>query len=191
MPAVSGVLLAAGAGRRYGIGKLLAPIGGLPMAVAALRSLSPAVDRVVAVVRPGCGELARLLMAEGAAVSVFAGAERGMGASLAWGVGLLPGSVEALVVALADMPCVRPATAMAVAQAVADGALVAAPAMDGRRGHPVGFSARLRGELERLGGDHGARALVDAYAGRVTLIDCDDPGIFVDVDTPADLARLG
>ena len=160
------------------------------MAVAALRSLAPAVDRVVAVVRPGSGELAQLLAAEGASVSVFAMAERGMGASLAWGVGLLPGTIDGLVLALADMPCIQPGTAIAVAQAVADGALVAAPQRGGRRGHPVGFAARLRGELERLDGDEGARGVVEAYAGRATLIDCDDPGIFIDVDTPADLIAL-
>lgn len=170
--------------------KLLTPVGGVPMAVAALRSLAPAVDRVVAVVRPGSGELARLLAAEGAAVSVFAMAERGMGASLAWGVGLLPGAIDGVVVALADMPCIRPGTALAVARALADGALVAAPQRAGRRGHPVGFAAQLRGELERLGGDEGARRVVDAYAARATLIECDDPGIFIDVDTPADLVGL-
>jgi molybdenum cofactor cytidylyltransferase len=184
------VLLAAGAGERFGAGKLLAPVGDVPMAVAALRSLAPAVDRVVAVVRPGCGELAHLLMAEGASVSVFAGAKRGMGASLAWGVGLLPGSIDGLVVALADMPCIRGATISAVAQAVADGALVAAPAVGGRRGHPVGFAACLRGELERLGGDEGARMLVESHTARLRLIACDDPGIFFDVDTPAQLGAL-
>ncbi|MFZ5557844.1 MAG: nucleotidyltransferase family protein [Pseudomonadota bacterium] len=190
MPAVSGLLLAAGAGRRFGADKLLAPVDGVPMAVAALRALAPAVDRVVAVVRPGCGELAHRLMDEGASVSVFAMADKGMGASLAWGVALLPGTIDGLVVALADMPCIRPATTLAVAQAVAGGALLAAPERGGRRGHPVGFAACLRGELERLGGDHGARALVESCAARSTLISCDDPGIFLDVDTPADLASL-
>ncbi len=56
-------------------------------------------------------------------------------------------------------------------------------------GHPVGLSARFRGQLEALRGDEGARSVLDQNAGLVTLIEVDDPGVCRDIDTPDDLRR--
>ena len=52
------------------------------------------------------------------------------------------------VVALADMPWIRTETIAAVADALARGAMIAAPDYAGVRGHPVGFAATL---LRRAG----------------------------------------
>jgi molybdenum cofactor cytidylyltransferase len=54
----------------------------------------------------------------------------------------------------------------------------------------VGFSAALRDELLALDGDTGARAILERHAGLIVQVRSDDPGIFVDIDTPQDLARL-
>jgi molybdenum cofactor cytidylyltransferase len=187
---INGVLLAAGRASRYGTDKLLVPLAdGVPMAVAALRGLLPVVHRVFAVVRPGCGRLAGLLMKEGALVTVFPGADRGMGASLAWGVGVLPEHTEGILVALADMPYVLPDSYRQVACALHGGALVAAPSYHGERGHPVGFSMRLRTELEALTGDEGARRLITRHRQALVRVDVDDPGVLRDIDRPADLRR--
>jgi molybdenum cofactor cytidylyltransferase len=111
-------------------------------------------------------------------------AARGMGHSIAAGVSsrvdapgwlLLPG----------DMPLVRPATMLAVAEAVAEYPVVYAQ-YHGRRGHPVGFAAELRSELVKLTGDEGARRLLARYPAYGAELD--DPGVLVDVDTVADLA---
>ncbi len=59
---IVGVLLAAGSATRFGGDKLLAPlVDGAPIGVAALRNLGPAVDVVLAVVRPGDNALAAAL----------------------------------------------------------------------------------------------------------------------------------
>ncbi|MEW5708565.1 MAG: nucleotidyltransferase family protein [Pseudomonadota bacterium] len=187
---INGVLLAAGRGSRYGADKLLEPLAdGVPMAVAALRSLLPVVHRAFAVVRPGCGRLAHLLMEEGALVSIFPGADRGMGASLAWGVGVLPEHTEGILMALADMPFILPDSYRQVAEALRGGALIAAPSYHGERGHPVAFSIRLRTELEALSGDEGARSLIARHQEALVLVDVDDPGVLRDIDRPADLER--
>ncbi|HEY8554487.1 MAG TPA: NTP transferase domain-containing protein, partial [Burkholderiales bacterium] len=94
------------------------------------------------------------------------------------------------IVALADMPLVRPATIRAVADAIAAGAALAAPRYRGERGHPVGFAAAYGPRLAALSGDAGAREIVRAERERLRLIDCDDPGVLADIDTALDLERL-
>lgn len=184
---IVGVLLAAGAGARFGGAKLLAPLeDGTPVGVRSARALRSGVDRALAVVRPGDAPLETLLRAEGLEVLPFAGALEGMGASLAFGISSAP-AADGWVVALADMPFVRPETVSAVVQALTAGAAIVAPAFRGRRGHPVGFSATLLAELVRLEGDGGARSILVCHESEVVLLECDDAGVVRDVDEPSDL----
>jgi molybdenum cofactor cytidylyltransferase len=85
------------------------------------------------------------------------------------------------------MPYVLPETIAQVAEAVERGALIAMPARDGAKGHPVGFSARLRPALLDIAGDEGARAVVRRHARDVVVIETPDPGILRDIDTREDL----
>ncbi|HYW91630.1 MAG TPA: nucleotidyltransferase family protein [Gammaproteobacteria bacterium] len=184
-----GILLAGGASRRFGADKLLEPVAdGTPMAVAAAAHLIEGVDAVVAVVRPGRPELAGRLRATGCRVVICPGSREGMGVSLAAGVRATPIDAAGWVVALGDMPWISPETVRQVARAIRDGALVAAPRYRGSRGHPVGFGARLRADLLRLQGDRGARDILRRERAHLVQIDCADPGVVKDVDTPADLA---
>jgi molybdenum cofactor cytidylyltransferase len=115
----------------------------------------------------------------------------GMGASLAAAVAATD-RADGWIVALGDMPLIAPATIAAVRRALEDGALIAAPASarTGERGHPVGFAAALRAELLALAADVGARAIVERHRGELRLLPTDDAGIFVDLDTPEQLAAL-
>jgi molybdenum cofactor cytidylyltransferase len=184
---ICGILLAAGAARRFGSDKLLHPLaGGVPVAVAALANLRAAIPHVIAVVRPGVPALENLLSGAGATVILCANADAGMGASLATAVSA-SGEVAGWVIALADMPYIRPETIQKIAASLAAGAAIAAPAYRGERGHPVGLSARFRSQLEALRGDEGARALLKQNPSLIELIDVDDPGVCRDIDTPADL----
>ena len=184
---IVGVLLAAGAGTRFGGDKLLARLSdGTPLGVRTAHALRSGVDRALAVVRPGDVTLARLLEVEGLDVALFPGADDGMGASLAFGVAAAP-DAEGWIVALADMPFVQRETIEVVAGMLRAGAWIAAPSCRGRRGHPVGFAAALYPELIRLGGDQGARSLLERYSVRVEIFESGDPGIFLDVDTLRDL----
>lgn len=184
---IAGVLLAAGSGSRFGGGKLLARLAdGTPVGARAARNLRAAVDRAIAVVRPGDGELAALLLAEGLEALSFPGAAEGMGASLAFGVAAAP-EADGWLVALADMPWVRPDTVAAVADLLRGGALLAAPTREGRRGHPVGFGHRLISELLSLRGDRGAREILSRHADEIASLDVDDEGIFLDIDELSDI----
>lgn len=183
-----GLLLAAGSGSRFGSDKLRYRLPhGVPIAVQSARHLKTQLARVIAVVRPGADETARALAAEGCEVVVCRDAERGMGASLACGASAA-GDVGGYLVALADMPFVRPSTIAAVREALAAGAALAVPYFRTRRGHPVGIAGRFRAELEALGGDEGARALLERHAAQLVKIPCGDPGVIRDIDAPGDLA---
>lgn len=159
----------------------------MPIAVQSARHLKSRLGRVIAVVRPGASETARALSAEGCEVVVCEDAERGMGASLACGV-RAAGEVGGYLVALADMPFVRPSTIAAVRDALCAGAVLAVPYFRTRRGHPVGIAGRLRTELEALSGDEGARRVLERHAAQVVKIPCGDPGVIRDIDAPDDLA---
>lgn len=185
------VLLAAGSGSRFGGDKLLHPLAdGVAIAAHAARNLLAVLPDVVAVVRWGDFPLNDLLEQEGCQCTMFQGAARGMGASLAHGVAQAR-EADGWVIALADMPNVRPETIRSIVAALEGGAPIAAPTHNGKRGHPVGFGASLRHELLALDGDEGARAVVERHRGEVKLVACDDPGTLIDIDQRDDLARAG
>jgi molybdenum cofactor cytidylyltransferase len=188
-----GILLAAGRGRRFdpaGLrNKLLQPLAGAePVVVASARKLLASVSRVVAVVAPDDGGVAARLAALGCDVTVCQDADSGMAASLTHAIrhslDVAP-APRAWLVALGDMPYVEVSTLRALADALAAGAGIAAPVLDGRRGNPVGFGAIYLDALLALRGDEGARRLLQSCP--VTEVPVADPGIFRDIDTPADL----
>ena len=188
MVKVVGLLLCGGAARRFGADKLMA--GEPPVAVRAARNLLAGVKRVLAVVPLEHASLREALEAAGCEILETDRTARGMGASLAAAVEAAAGA-DAWIVALGDMPAVNPDTIVALRHALESGARIAAPFdAGGRRGHPVGFAADLRGELLALDGDVGARSLLERHAEVIERVVSDDAGIFVDIDTPQDLAAL-
>jgi molybdenum cofactor cytidylyltransferase len=187
---ISAILLAAGSGSRFGGDKLLHPLpDGTPIGVQAARNLLAAVPDVVAVVRPGDFPLGDLLEQEGCHVTFCPHAARGMGASLAHGVGARR-VADGWLIALADMPLIKSATIAAVLREMEAGRDLVAPAFRGERGHPVGFGKRFAAQLLALDGDAGARDIMAAHKSELTLIECDDSAVVLDVDTRADMKKL-
>lgn len=192
---IVGVLLAAGAGSRFGGGKLVARLAdGRGVAETACAHLLPAVDRVVAVIPAQPGALEDALRAAGAEVVRCDTATPGMGVSIACGVAA---STEAAgwLVALGDMPLIPSSQHRLVADALRAGADIVAPVCQGRRGHPVGFAARFGDELRALEGDEGARAVLARHRGALLELAVDDDAGWQDIDTLSDLdavnRRLG
>src|SRR5262249_21545400 len=135
-PAMIGILLAAGSATRFGDrgNKLLQRLpDGRELALASAQNLRAALPWTVAVVRPGAEALAKLLRGAGARVLTCEEAEHGMGASLAAAIRLAGEAEEGFVIALADMPFIRPATISAVFAQIGEGATLAAPTYRGRR----------------------------------------------------------
>jgi len=185
---IVGVLLAAGSGSRFGGEKLLHPLeDGVAIAAHAARNLLVVLPDVVAVVRWGDFPLYDMLEQEGCQVTMFKGAARGMGASLAHGIGQARGA-DGWVVALADMPRIAPASIHSIVAGLQGGATIVAPVYGGERGHPVGFGAALHTELLALDGDQGARAVLEQHRAALKLVECGDPNVLYDIDRKSDLA---
>jgi len=187
MTTLVGLLLAAGFSRRFGADKLLRDISPTNcMAGQACKTLKENVDHAIAIVRPDQPALATILAESGAEIVVFEEAEKGMGATLAFGV-RSSAQADAWIVALADMPWIKSATVRSVARSLKAGSPLVVPVHEHRRGHPVGFGSGFRDELCGLQGDQGARSILSRHANQLLLLPCADPGIHRDVDTPADL----
>jgi len=191
---IRGILLAAGSSKRFGSNKLLqalpagAPEAGTPIGLAAAKHLLDALPESIAVVRPRAQKLGKLLRDAGCNTVVCKNAGEGMGTSLAAGV-RAASEADGWVVALADMPFLRPETIRVIAKALSEGAAIAAPSYRGQRGHPVGFARRFLEELSSLHGDSGARTLLDQHPDWVTAHEVEDPGVLRDIDKPSDLPR--
>ncbi|HET7765795.1 MAG TPA: nucleotidyltransferase family protein [Burkholderiales bacterium] len=189
---IRGVLLAAGYSKRFGSNKLLHPLpagspyAGVPIALASARHFVEALPEAIAVIRPRAQKLGGLLRDAGCNTVVCRNAAEGMGVSLADGI-RAAADADGWVVALADMPYLKPETVRVIATALSDGAEIAAPLYRGQRGHPVGFARRFLEDLLSLRGDAGAREILNAHSDRIMLCEVDDPGVLRDVDEPSDL----
>jgi len=193
--ALEAVVLAGGAGARFGGGKLTHPWRGGVLIDGALAAAFAAPVRSVTVVTGADGEVdaaARAFAARiGAACSLrivhCPDHAEGMGATLRAGIAALPPDAAGAFVFLGDMPLI-PATALAdLAAALAAGAPAAAPIFQGQRGHPVLFSAALFPQLRTLTGDQGARQVLRALGGDLVLLEAADDGVLTDIDHPRDL----
>lgn len=187
------VLLAAGCGTRFGASpKLLSPLDGKPLVRhAAQAALAADLGPVVAVVGHA-GEGVRAALA-GLPLTLVENPDyaEGLSTSLRAGLAALPETVAGALVLLGDMPRVGPDLLVQLAEAFR-GAEVAAvvPVRAGQRGNPVLLNRRLLAEgLAGLTGDRGAGPLL-ARRDDVLELTVEDPGVLVDVDTPAALAGL-
>jgi len=188
MREIVGILLAAGAGSRFGRPKLLQPLpDGTLVGVAAARCLVQAVPNSVAVIRPGDLHLAQRLAETGLKVIENPQVDRGMGSSLAAGIHAAA-EADGWLIALADMPWVQPATIQSLVERMQQGASIVAPTYQGRRGHPVGFASPWREKLLELSADIGAKSLITAHPDELQTITTQDPGVCRDVDYPTHLA---
>lgn len=182
----AGLLLAAGAGRRFGGPKALVELDGERL-----------VDRGVRLLRDGgCDPVLVVLGAapdvvvRGARTVVAQDWDQGMGASLRAGLAALQDTdAGACVVALVDQPRIGPDAVRRLLAAPPADAAVATYA--GAPRNPVRLARAVWDDVAALAtGDTGARAWLRAHPDRVLAVPCDGTGTPDDVDTPADLTAL-
>jgi len=174
----AGLVLAAGAGRRFGGTKQLAELGGRPLIEHALSALG-ALERVVVVLGARADEVRAGADLGAAELVVCTRWAEGMSASLRCGLDALAGAEE-VVIALADQPFVTPAVVERVRSARGPAARAV---YDGAPGHPVVIRRPLLDRAGELSGDAGFRDLLDGVA-EVECADLADPR---DIDTRDDL----
>ncbi|UQX90075.1 nucleotidyltransferase family protein [Jatrophihabitans telluris] len=185
VPAVAGLVLAAGAGRRFGGPKAEVELDGIRL-----------VDRCVAVLRAGgCDPVLVVarheLSADGARVVINPDPDRGMGSSLSIGLAAVEAAGSgACVLVLVDQVGISPAEIRSLTAVHSrSGEPVVVARREGRRSHPVLLARGVFAEVMLLAeGDSGARRYLDTHAEQVRFVDLD--GRIEDIDTVSDLRRL-
>ena len=185
---IAGLVLAGGAGRRFGGGKLLAELDGRPLLEHALAAMEAApLERTVVVLGADADDVLARVKLHGAEPVVCEDWEQGQSASLREGVEAL-GGAEAVVVTLGDQPRLSPQAVERVIAARDSTAEAIRASYGGAPGHPVLLERPLLDRVHVLSGDTGARALL--ARARVKEIACDGLGSAADVDTPDHLEAL-
>lgn len=112
--------------------------------------------------------------------------------SIRAGLRAVSAQADAAIVHLVDHPTVlRETFTRLTGEYRSSGKAILVVRWRGRGGHPVLFDRSIFAELQRAPMEVGARAVVKADADRVSYVDVDDPGVVLDLDTPADLIRAG
>ena len=184
-PAIAAVVLAAGAGRRYGMPKALVEYEGSLLVERAVRTARAVCDPVLVVLGAQAVDVWRQADLDGATVLANKEWETGMASSLRTGLAGLrgwPGRVDAALILLVDMPGMTPEALTRLAAEASPQALAVAT-YDGVRGHPVLLGREhWAGVLETATGDEGARRYLAAH--EVTEIDCTALADPTDLDVP-------
>lgn len=176
--AVAGLVLAAGAGRRFGRPKAPVVIDGERLVDRAVRCLRDAgCEPVVVVLGAWVGDV------PSAQIVVNAGWAEGMGSSLRAGLQALeslPDVTDALVT-LVDLPGLTPAAARRVAESPG---VIAVAAYSGVRGHPVRLPRSLWPTVAAMAiGDEGARRFLQGRDD-IDVVEVGDAADGDDLDTP-------
>jgi molybdenum cofactor cytidylyltransferase len=99
--------------------------------------------------------------------------------------------VAAMLLTLVDVPMVSDRTVRAVVDRYRQTrARIVRPAFGGRHGHPVLIDRSLFDSLRHADPAQGIKPIVRAHASAAGDVDVDDPGAFLDVDTPAEYEAL-
>lgn len=115
--------------------------------------------------------------------------EKGMITSFQAGIRALPRDVSAVMLFLVDHPVVETSTIEALITRTGRNRIVL-PTFEGKRGHPVLFSADVLEEILDLRPTQGANIVVRKDPSRVVELPVNTPGILVDVDTPEQYEML-
>lgn len=188
-PQVAGIVLAAGAGRRYGMPKALVELhGSLLVDLAAEVLLAGGCDPVLVVLGAAAEEVRSRARLVGVEVLDNPDWSSGMASSLRVGLAALATEPsQAVLVLPVDVPGVTSAAVRRVLAAAGDSRdCLAAATYDGVRGHPVLLGrAHWAGILSMATGDAGARDYLRTQL--VQPVPCEDIATGSDVDRPQDL----
>jgi CTP:molybdopterin cytidylyltransferase MocA len=189
---VSAIVLAAGAGSRFGGGKLLARLRGQPIIETVLDNLREApVDEIIVVVGADTQRLCKVCKRYGARTVANEVWERGQSTSVLAGLRACDVESRAAVVLLGDQPFIGAEAVGRLVAVFAEGAKVAVATYGGKRRNPVLFSREVWPVLEaELAGDEGARSVLRRHPELVVEVPCEGVGDPADIDTREDLRRL-
>jgi molybdenum cofactor cytidylyltransferase len=182
---LAAIVLAAGAGTRFGGDKLSTPFNAEPLISHAIRAARAApVNRVIVVCTPDLriGDWSGEPKVDSVRIT-----SPELSASLKAGIAAVRNS-DAAFVFLGDMPLIPHDLAAKLADALGE-YFAAVPRYRGKNGHPVLLAATAFAAIAQLSGDEGAGKLIKTRQDIVS-VDCADEGVLLDIDRAGDVARL-
>ncbi len=193
-PRIGALLLAAGQSQRMGrVNKLLAEVAGKLMVRRAAECLIASAAEPVLVITGHQHKAVEAALADLGTIFVhnpdFAA---GLSTSLRRGLAALPEDLDGVVVALGDMPRLKPRVIDKLIAAFdpLEGRSICIPTWHGKRGNPVLLARRFFAELQAISGDVGAKTLIGDYPELVCEVPVEDNAVLIDADTPAALKAL-
>ena len=182
---IAGLILAAGASRRFGAIKQLAQLEGRPLLAHAVDAMSGVeeIDEILVVLGSSAREIADAVDLTKVNVLVCDQWHEGMAAPLRAGVQrLAQHGADAVVITLADQPLITSEAIAAVIACAGPLCQGARATYGGRPGHPVLIKKELFAHVGELCGDVGAREILSA--ARLSECECQGIGSDRDFDTP-------
>ena len=194
---IGGVILAAGQSQRMGAqNKLLAEIDGVPIIRRTAQALLDGGLNDLVIVTGHEHRLVAAALDDLPVTCIYNDDyQSGQASSVACGVRHHQnGSHAAVLIALGDMPLVRPELIAALLRdhsSLPDATdRITLPVFDGRRGNPVIWGRGFFDELVALTGDAGGRIIFAENKNAVNSLGWPDDSIHLDIDTPEALAPL-
>jgi len=189
---ISAVILAAGESARMGRDKLSLPFKKHTILEETLKQLLAAnIDQLVLVIKPG-DQLNHLSKWDRVEIAVNHDYKQGQSSSLITGLNAVNNCSQGVLFALGDQPAITTSVYNLLLKSYSQKLkIVTLPLYNGKRGNPVIFDRFLWSELVKLEGDVGGRNVIDKLAKEdLDPVDCDDPAVLIDVDTPDDYRYL-
>jgi CTP:molybdopterin cytidylyltransferase MocA len=188
-PQVSAIVLAAGSSRRMGTAKQLLSLGPKTVIHHCLDSVAASgIKDIVVVLGAAHDDIEAAICGLTVRTVVNNDAQSDMAGSVRTGLKAVDPAATAVLICLSDHPLVSAGTIAAIVgihREHADGIII--PRYKGRRGHPTLFP---RTAIEDVFRGATLRDVITAHAGRISLVDVDDEGVVLDMDTPEDYARF-
>ena len=112
---------------------------------------------------------------------------QGMGSSIKCGVDYTSETSDAIMIVLGDQPLINKETINKLVEELAKNRYgIVTPVYKGKKGHPVIFATKYKSELSELGGDAGAKKIIEAHPDDILEVAVDSESIITDIDNEND-----
>ena len=188
---ICAIVLAAGQSRRMGVQKLLLPFGSKTVITHIVDQLTASsVDEVHVVVGCQGKRVSRELSGRPVSIVNNSNFKSGMLSSVRCGLHAITQQCRAVLVVLGDQPSVTTKLIDQMLQTFASTEKrILMPLYQGKRGHPIMFSAAYRKEILTHYDNVGLRGLLYAHKDDIYELPVTTSGVLSDMDYPEDYRR--